>query len=229
MKKITLLFLLFCSLCSFAQDINPQLFQTWYLNFVQSNDLSEAYHVSEIGAPNVPTLMISDDLTFNGMGACNAFSGNFASLTFENFETADLTSGTEICSTQTLNNFEGSYLSFLQSTGWYNIATESNGLVLTMDNPIFGRAIFKNYRLKTTDFESDQVAIYPNPSSSKIFINYNQLVISNVEIINSFGQKVQEGNDHFESVDISNLSAGVYFLKIKTDRGFVNKRIVKIN
>lgn len=229
MKKMTLFVLLFCSLCVFSQETNPQLFQTWYLNYVQSNDLSTPYQVSEIGSLNVPTLVINEDLTFNGMGSCNTFSGNFVSLHSENFETAELSHGTEICSTQTLNQFESSYFSFLQSTGWYNMVSDTDGLTLTMDNPIFGRAIFKNYSLKTTDFELDPVAIYPNPSSSKIFINYNQLMILNIEIINSFGQKVQEVNDHFESVDISDLSAGIYILKIKTARGFVNKRIVKIN
>jgi len=36
-----------------------------------------------------------------------------------------------------------------------------------------------------------------------------------------------ESNEATESMDVSNLTAGVYFIHITTDRGIVTKKIIK--
>lgn len=75
------------------------------------------------------------------------------------------------------------------------------------------------------------LSISPNPTSDFISIKLknSQEVIYSIEIFNSVGQKV--GEEMVEQlkevkVDISNLSSGVYIVRVSTSLGIVNKKIV---
>lgn len=73
--------------------------------------------------------------------------------------------------------------------------------------------------------ENAQVKIYPNPSSTTITINSKES-ISKMQLFNTLGQKVfikASGN----SIDISFLPAGNYFLHLETNKGKVVKQISK--
>lgn len=132
-----------------------------------------------------------------------------------------------ICDAEIHNSFESSYFGVLQSAGQYQITSDGQGLILTIDTPLFGKAIFNNYKLKSKSFDGEQLAIYPNPSHSVIYLNAKQLNISKVQIVNSFGQNIKTINNNFETLDISDLSSGIYFLKIDTEFGTINKKIIK--
>ncbi len=68
---------------------------------------------------------------------------------------------------------------------------------------------------------SDNVTVYPNPTVAKIFFDTNEnLANENVFIYNSVGQLVLEKKITAEnSVDLSNLSSGIYMIQ------FSNKNI----
>ena len=217
-----------CSVNCFSQDPNPQLFQTWYLRFVQSNDLAPSYNVSAITPSITPTLTITNTLDFTGVGACNTFNGGFTNVTNYSWQPAPFSESGLDCGTTIHNQFEDSYFSFLQSSlGYYQIYPEGSGIVLRMDNPLLGSAIFQNFPLKTAEFILERIAIYPNPTKSVIYISTNQLLISKIKIINSLGQTVKTIIDDFGSLDISNLSSGIYTLKIDTEIGTAYKKIIK--
>jgi len=58
--------------------------------------------------------------------------------------------------------------------------------------------------------------IYPNPTTGKLKIESGELKMGNVEIYDIYGRKLSQftfHNSHIE-IDISHLSAGIYFLKI---------------
>lgn len=70
----------------------------------------------------------------------------------------------------------------------------------------------------TIDIEGDEIdniSIYPNPAKKEINIRFNNKYIPNINysIINIVGQKVQESKLTEESIDISNLEAGLYYIK----------------
>ena len=44
---------------------------------------------------------------------------------------------------------------------------------------------------------------------------------------NGLGRKVMENNEATEAIDVSNLTAGVYFIHIATDQGLVTKNVIK--
>ncbi|MEQ8517599.1 MAG: LamG-like jellyroll fold domain-containing protein [Cytophagales bacterium] len=93
------------------------------------------------------------------------------------------------------------------------------------------------YRLKQTDFDgtfsfsniisltfesSNSIQIYPNPSSGLTLINGNDFELEDFSVINSFGQsvdsyiKVEIQNSENATIDLSNLKAGLYFIKTAT-------------
>ncbi len=72
--------------------------------------------------------------------------------------------------------------------------------------------------------------VYPNPTSSKIFITSKEHV-SSYEIYNTLGQKVLEGSFNKvldqEEMDMTNLQIGLYFLNIKGDKTTKSIKIIK--
>jgi hypothetical protein len=210
-----------------AQNPNPDLFQTWYLSFVQSSDLGSPYEVSEIEPEITPTLTILENFEFYGVGACNTFSGVFDFLDSVTVQTIDYSYTNEVCNVQVHNFFESEFFSFMSGGGYYEITQVENGLVLSIMNPIFGQAIFKNFVLSANNFELTSIQIYPNPSSDRIFIKSNNSMIEKIEIYNAIGQLNKSVISDFNSLDISDLFEGVYSLKIYTENGVFSKKIIK--
>lgn len=70
-----------------------------------------------------------------------------------------------------------------------------------------------------------QVKIFPNPANSILNINANSN-ISKVEVYNLLGQNVMtvSVNDINTNINTSNLTAGMYMLKLHTDNGVINKK-----
>jgi heat shock protein HslJ len=228
MKKVLLLLLLLCSVTAFSQSPNPDLYQTWYLRFVQANDLTPAYTISEITPTVTPTLTILNTLEFSGVGDCNTFTGSFSNVTNDQWGISVFAQTQIICNTPPLGGFEGGYFGFLNTQGgWYQIVPEGNGLVLMMYNPIFGSAIFQNFSLKAAGFEKESIALYPNPSTGIFNLDSKQLQVSKIQVVNSLGQLVKTQLNTFEVIDIADVPVGVYILKIDTDHGAIEKKIIK--
>ena len=78
--------------------------------------------------------------------------------------------------------------------------------------------------------ENTSIRLYPNPVSNHLIIENEELIIENVDIYNMVGQLIQSEIVNLKSkikIDISNLPAGVYLVKIKTKTGILTQKIVK--
>jgi fibronectin type 3 domain-containing protein len=87
---------------------------------------------------------------------------------------------------------------------------------------------------------SNQINIYPNPTTGELKVTSNGLRVTSVEIFDMMGRvqkaegrkqngeklPLQNGEDWGE-VNISHLPNGVYFLKITTETGVVTRKVVK--
>ena len=79
----------------------------------------------------------------------------------------------------------------------------------------------------------NNIKVYPNPTTGelRILMNNEQLIMNNVEIFDVYGRKISSNHliptssNHL--INISNLAAGIYFIRIDTDKGFINKKIIK--
>jgi hypothetical protein len=82
--------------------------------------------------------------------------------------------------------------------------------------------------LGANDFDTTSISTYPNPVTSKLNIQSEELITS-VSIFNTLGQKVLNvaaGSLNL-SVDMSTLSPGVYVANIATDNGSKTMKVIK--
>lgn len=92
-------------------------------------------------------------------------------------------------------------------------------------------ANYNSTTLSSGDFELNEgIIVYPNPTSSKIFITSKEYV-SSYEIYNTLGKKVKEGSFNAvleqEELDLTTLQSGMYILNFKGDKTSKTVRIVK--
>jgi hypothetical protein len=77
---------------------------------------------------------------------------------------------------------------------------------------------------------SNQITVYPNPTMGELRIESLELSVKNVEIFDTFGRKILSHTENRlpqTTLDISHLPSGIYFLKIHTEKGLINKKVVK--
>lgn len=85
----------------------------------------------------------------------------------------------------------------------------------------------------TTGFnslEEQRFSVHPNPAKNLVVINSKDEILE-IEIVNLNGQilKHQNCQSFSESVDLSGLSDGIYFLKFRTDKTSFTQKIIKLN
>ena len=83
--------------------------------------------------------------------------------------------------------------------------------------------------LSTNDYISSKISVYPNPVKDIISItNDSNEIIKNVDISDINGRTIKSFKSVSQNqINISDLSSGVYFLKITTDGGNAIKKIIK--
>ena len=77
------------------------------------------------------------------------------------------------------------------------------------------------------ELETVTVNVYPNPASDVLNIESSSR-ISEIQVINLVGQtvKIQAADSRNIRMNVSDLKAGVYNLKLKVENGYVNQKIV---
>jgi hypothetical protein len=106
-------------------------------------------------------------------------------------------------------------------TGWHwCIVTDANGCESE-------QTFYEVLHLSTSvnDMLAEQIAIYPNPTKGFLVIDTDYL-IEKVIIFNIHGSIV-ESQLNENTIDVSNVSNGIYFIEIHTDKGLVRKKFIK--
>ena len=82
--------------------------------------------------------------------------------------------------------------------------------------------------MSTNNFDlSDNIQIYPNPSTNVIHINQNNQSIDKIEIIDLKGNIILSKFEEFENINVNHLSLGIYILKIYADNNIIEKKLIK--
>lgn len=81
-----------------------------------------------------------------------------------------------------------------------------------------------NVGLTENDLENN-FFVYPNPvnKGEKLILN-SKVNITSIDVYNFSGQKIESTNNNFLST--STLDKGIYFIKISSDKGSVNKKVI---
>jgi hypothetical protein len=75
------------------------------------------------------------------------------------------------------------------------------------------------------------ISVYPNPTTGELRVTSDKLQIENIEVFDVYGRKIFSNHlitsSSHQKINIENLSSGVYFMKLNTDKGEVIKRVIK--
>ena len=85
-------------------------------------------------------------------------------------------------------------------------------------------SIVANETLSVASFQEKSVTIYPNPAQNILNINTNQ-PIENISITDINGRLVLK-QDYSSTIDISNISKGIYFLSLRLKNSTITKKII---
>ena len=91
-----------------------------------------------------------------------------------------------------------------------------------------GDGIYPDTNVCLYDVNVDRYSnVYPNPASDIVTVQ-SSFKVREIEIINALGQVVlrKEGNQNIETIEVNSLEKGTYIVRIKTQRGFANKKLV---
>jgi hypothetical protein len=99
----------------------------------------------------------------------------------------------------------------------------------------YGRGVWRTplpSTLATEEFEQNIVSIYPNPSSEVFNIKIGDIQPKSLDVTDISGKiiyskKTFDNSTNDLQINLSNVTNGVYFIKIATDRKSVTKKIIK--
>jgi hypothetical protein len=76
--------------------------------------------------------------------------------------------------------------------------------------------------------DNNLIKLYPNPAADQITLITEDQNINTIEVFNNLGQKVLTPNMLNNSIDISNLTKGIYFMKLSFQNGeTISKKFIK--
>jgi hypothetical protein len=82
----------------------------------------------------------------------------------------------------------------------------------------------------TNSERNNAILFYPNPTTGELTIENGELTIMSIEVFDVYGRKSQISNlksQNLISINISHLSAGIYFVKIQTETTIYTQKVVK--
>ena len=97
------------------------------------------------------------------------------------------------------------------------------------DGAFIDNFVIESGPLSTDEFTSNSIGIYPNPTRN--VLNYNitsEIAISAITINDISGKQIYKSVSlSTNSIDVSNLASGVYFVTFKSDTNTVTKKFIK--
>ncbi len=83
--------------------------------------------------------------------------------------------------------------------------------------------------ISTNIMNEGGIFIYPNPATNLLTLRCEELISKEIKIVNLLGKTVYQATiiNHLSTIDISNLSSGVYFIQLKQGSNNYNCKFVK--
>lgn len=80
--------------------------------------------------------------------------------------------------------------------------------------------------IANTNLKDLKLSVYPNPVKSLLNVNFKE-ELEQVKIVNSFGVTVSTITPTNNSIDVSKLAKGIYFLQVIIDGKYISKKFIK--
>lgn len=79
--------------------------------------------------------------------------------------------------------------------------------------------------LDSSEILSNSITVFPNPSNSMVYTDTGNNELIGIQLIDYTGRVIKSSSKN--SIDISEVSSGSYFLKLEFENKFVTKKIIK--
>jgi len=195
-------------------------------------ELGESFYTADVIPPISPTLTIYPSLDFEGFVACNNYFGSFSYDPVGDKLMLDyIYTKSNDCTYPSHNVFEDHYFNqFYDPADEIYYGVSQNSLWLAVYSSPGYDLYYQDTPLPLSVQDINDVAfiIYPNPVSNTLFISSENTLIENITVYSVLGEKVMELTAKgINSIDVSRLSEGLYFLKITTSEGKSIQKFIK--
>ncbi len=197
------------------------LFRTWYLSSIETND--EVITISSTDSPSLNLTTNTDILSrveLDGIGDCNGFSA-FYIIYYNNDNTFLITDFYATLADCYGSSFESFYFSILSdsTTNLFSYEVLNNGQTLILTDLLGEKLIYGSQPLSNSDSVLNElsVSIVENPIKENLQLDFKDLAIDDLTYsIFSIDGKIMINTTRFndENIKVSQLSSGVYFIKI---------------
>ena len=211
---------------SCTEDDHGNIYSIGFYNVSGSNNVVFGLKVDSAGTP----------ILFRTWNSLNI---NYHKLSFRNNEIIDFYQGQEIhfdslfqdsCLTSSLDSV--SFTPTLPVPSSVGTSFTTSFLPSDTTLTLFANTYpdYCSTLLSIDEIQSDQILIYPNPAGNKIQFNLNNASNLSIEVIiyDAVGSTVYTNRyATLESVDVSHLTDGLYFLRLKTGEVVQSGKFVK--
>jgi hypothetical protein len=193
------------------------MFNSWYYVGYEVDLIG--YIPLEVDPPFNPTLVIENDLSFSGEGACNTFSGTFVYDPIENtVAVSTLQRTNNQCQFQSHTDLDEQYIGRFEVGTWdpfFVGVVSSDYLTLVAFNG-FGPHFSTSPLLNSEIPDLQRIEVYPNPATSIVYVD-NAGTNTRFELIDLNGKIIKYGTYQIEGIEIDYLYSGIYLLKLETE------------
>ena len=96
----------------------------------------------------------------------------------------------------------------------------------TTANLFYIKTVYNNLGL-TQNRVGQKLVLYPNPVTNELHVSIDSGLIESVAIYTVVGQLVKTIKGNSKTIDMSDLSNGSYLMKIQTNEGVIDRKIIK--
>src|SRR5690554_1642650 len=116
-----------------------------------------------------------------------------------------------------------------EAVGTYTIEVTHKGILVGgSQNYSLIVSGFDQAPLNVESIKTEDIFIYPNPASDRLYFGMpNNIAVEKIEIYDAIGKRVLSSQVNNNSVDVSNLTSGIYFVKINVEGSQITKKIIK--
>lgn len=199
----------------------PTIFGRWNLTALETNGQYLSTPESMVSNIDFSTTQSNGTFDFYGDGGfCNGINGQFSSNDNGSITVSDVGITLLDCGTGELNDFENLYFSILSSDNPndFSISFTEDGLSLILEKINGDKLFFARESLTINEFETSllSISLVENPVVNTLLFNVPTSFMAHIKgvIIGIDGKEILSFEGLSESLDVSYLNSGVYFIEL---------------
>ena len=98
-----------------------------------------------------------------------------------------------------------------------------------LDNEVIVRKKVNNLSVNQTLLNESKIILYPNPTKNEINLDIDETIrneIKKISIYNLLGELVFSADKYLQTIPLSNISSGMYLVKISTSEFEISKKLI---